>query len=97
MTRILVALALWSPLVVAACCTPTRIDRPIIVRPPSCLPGPAPLAPDRLDGEDDDRYMLRFARWYALDLSSWIVEVERACAGPVTATTDDVPWQAGYP
>ena len=95
MIRILVALLLWSPLV-AACCHPTRVDRPVVVRPPSCLTRPAPFAPTPLPDERQDAYMMRFARWYALELSSWIVEVEASCAGPEAASEPVEPrWWVG--
>ena len=66
---------------ISACCHPTRVDRPVVVTPPPCLTRPAPYAPAMLPDEAVDAYMMRFARWYALEMTPWVVEVSTACGG----------------
>ncbi len=74
MTRLVVLAAMWSPLVVSACCPgPRVVERPVIVRPPSCLARPAPVVPEGVE--------YGTAAWAAVyvETMAWIVEVEAAC------------------
>lgn len=73
MTRALVVLALWTPLVVAACCKPTVVERPVTVAPPPCRERDHPEPPDAASGSQ------AWADWFALELVPWIIEVEAAC------------------
>ena len=77
MIRALVALILWLPLTIAACCHPTRVDHAVVVRPPPCLTEPAPRPPT---SEDD-------AAWsaYHVRLEAWAALVERSCFAPASA------------
>lgn len=84
--RLAILAALWSPLI-AACCHPTVIRRPVVVVPPSCLPGPAPLPPVGVAP-----LSAAWAQWYALELTPWIVEVEASCAAP---SSDEAPSVSG--
>lgn len=74
MTRAVVALLLWLPLAIAACCHPTRVDRAVVVRPPPCLTEPAPRPPAT---EDD-------AAWaaYHTRTEAWMAMAERSCYRP---------------
>ena len=71
--RLAILAALWSPLVVSACCSPTVIRRPVTVTAPPCLTRPAPLPPEgaTIGGQ-------RWAAYY-VELSAWVVEAESAC------------------
>ena len=77
MTRILVALVLWAPLAVAAACCPGPrvVTKPIIIRGPSCLPGPAPVVPEGVE--------YGTAAWAGVyvETQAWIVATEASC-GP---------------
>lgn len=75
MIRALVALILWLPLTIAACCHPTRVDHAVVVRPPPCLTEPAPRPPT---SEDD-------AAWaaYHVRLEAWAALAERSCLAPI--------------
>ena len=75
MTRILVALVLWAPLAVAAACCPGPrvVTKPIIIRGPSCLPGPAPVVPEGVE--------YGTAAWAEVyvETQAWIVATEASC------------------
>jgi len=72
MTRLLVLAALWSPMVVA-CCHDRVVSRPVVVRGPSCLVRPAPLAPP------DAPVCGEAWSLYYVELLSWVEETQAAC------------------
>ena len=81
MTRLLIFAALWLPMVISACCHPTRIDHPIPIHAPSCLTRPAPVVPEGVEP-----FSAAWAVVYT-DEMAWIEEQVASCGDRAEAAT----------
>ena len=71
--RLAILAALWSPLVVSSCCSPTVVRQPVVVSPPPCLDTLPPVPPTT----EDDGLWSR----YHVALEAFVAYAMRAC-GP---------------
>jgi len=66
--------ALTLATLVAACCTPRVVERPVSIMPPACRERDHPEPPANAVAGTQ-----RWADWFALELVPWILETEAAC------------------
>lgn len=79
--RLAILAALWSPLVVSSCCTPTVVRSPVVIQAPPCLDTLPPVPPTT---EDDGLW----SRYHAA-MEAWAAYVVGACGAHLIEPDDE--------